>query len=57
MGTFSAKMVYERVKGWTSGRSLPELSSPQRGGLVVIEDFECVRRRNFNTDTFNDFPI
>ena len=25
--------------------------------LVVIKDYECVRRRNFNTDTLNDFPI
>ena len=24
-GTFSAKMVYKRVRGWTSGRSLPVL--------------------------------
>ena len=22
--------------------------------LVVIKDYECVRRRNFNTDTLND---
>ena len=25
-GCFSAKMVYKRVKGWTSGRSLPVLN-------------------------------
>ena len=25
-GTFPAKMVYERVKGWTSGKSLPVLN-------------------------------
>ena len=25
--------------------------------LVVIKDYECVRRRNFNTGTLNDFPI
>ena len=27
MGTFSAKMVYKRVRGWTSGQSLPVLKS------------------------------
>ena len=27
MGTFSAKMVYKRTRGWTSGRSLPVLNS------------------------------
>ena len=26
MGTFSAKMVYKRVRGWISGRSLPVLN-------------------------------
>ena len=25
--------------------------------VVVIKDYECIRRRNFNTDTLNDFPI
>ena len=25
--------------------------------LVVINDYECVRRCKFNTDTLNDFPI
>ena len=25
-GTFSVKMVYKRVRGWTSGRSLPVLN-------------------------------
>ena len=27
-GTFSAKMVYKRVRGWTSGHSLPTLKYP-----------------------------
>ena len=25
--------------------------------LVVIKDYECVRRRNFNTVILNDFPV
>ena len=25
--------------------------------LVVINDYECVQPRNFNTDTLDDFPI
>ena len=32
----------------------PLYAAETRIRLVVIKDYECVRRRNFNTDTLND---
>ena len=35
-GTFSAKMVYKRVRGWTSGRSLPVLNFVKYPPVVIV---------------------
>jgi len=41
-GTFSEKMVYKRVRGWTSGRSLPIYDffeyPPAGGGKIQPTD-------------------
>ena len=40
-----------------SARRFNQHFASQMRILVVIKDWECVRRRNFNTDTLINFPI